>query len=515
MKLNKLVISAILAVFCGAVAMAAQPAGNSNGSTAVGNGSSAAAYIAASASPGQLVCVGPTSGPNNVLVAAPCATSAAPVTSVTGSGNINVSPTSGAPVVTITNSPIFTGNVTNLCNLIGSTTTPSICSGATVPSAAATPGSIYMDYGATGGTATDWIYGSPGSTFTTVGAADGALHTYTLNDTNTTAIDSVGGANGAYSGTYAQSQTALSSDSSASTLFTAGQVTAPFTDINGTSDFSVEFLVVVNSYSACAAGFGCVMIGNQSAYSGGCGITGLCIVENNPAGNISVGIGTSDISVAATQGVTYDLLLTYNGTSHLQTLYLQGSNVGTTTAAYTAGNANMQFGGNTYCGVSGCYPDVTMQSVSFYPYALTAAQAITHYQAFLGAGWIPLQTSVSGAFPIVAKIVSGNAIGISCPSCSPLYNSSGSVLGPSGHTVAAIGLTCTLTAGACTASATFTGAAIFSTSYSCSASAIGGILTNPATTILANPMTGSTVNFYVSGGQATGTFTGVASCTGY
>lgn len=447
MKLSKLAVSVILAVFCGAVAMAAGPAGNSNGSTAVGNGSGAAAYFSASASPGVPVCLGPTSGPNNLLVNG-CSSSG--VTAVTGTGNISV--TAGAtPVVSITNAPTFTGNVTALCDLIGTApNTPSVCSGSTTPSGSATPGSIYMDYGATSGVASDWIFSPGGSTFTLVAAASGATHSYTLNDTNTVAIDSIGGANGTYAGTYTQGQTPLSSDASASTLFTAGQVTLPFTDINGTNSFSVEFLVKVNSFGACAAGFGCVIIGNQSAYSGGCGVQGLCVVENNPTNQISLGIGSSDISVPASPGVTYDLLFTYNGGTGAQVLYLQGSSVGTTTGTYTAGTGPLEFGGDSYCGVSGCYPDVTMQSVSTYNYVLTPTQAAAHYQAFLGtSAWTPVLTNVYGVSPIVSSPVSGSAVSVTCPTCLPLTYLNGTAVTGGSHSEAG-NLTVTVSS-ACTA----------------------------------------------------------------
>ncbi len=61
---------------------------------------------------GALQCV--EANPSGVLVGtgAPCGAGGGGVTSVTGSGNVIVSPTTGAPVVSITSSPVFTGAVT-------------------------------------------------------------------------------------------------------------------------------------------------------------------------------------------------------------------------------------------------------------------------------------------------------------------------------------------------------------------------------------------------------------------
>jgi hypothetical protein len=511
---------AALFVATTAVALAAGPAGNSNGSTNVGNGSAQGAYIAASASPGQLLCVGPTSGPNNVLVATPCATTASSgVTAVTGTGNINV--TAGAtPVVSITNAPVFTGNVAANCFNLGTATGPSLCTGTSVPTASATPGSFFADSAASGSTAPGYLYASLPVTFGSVAAADGAAHSYDLNDTNTTAIDKIAGTNGTYSGTYTQGQTALSSDVSASTYFNNGQITLPFTDVNGTGSYSIEGLINVTSYTGCTASNICTFVSNvpyadQEVDGFWAGIyntgTPQFIVETGG----SLVFGGPTIAT----GTTYDFLFTYNAATTTTTLYVNGQSVGSLIGAYTPGVNGIVLANinQTPTPPGSEILNGREQSVSFYTYALSATQAANHYQALVGSGWLPITTNIGAVYPITASTVGGST-SISCvaPACFPTYSITGTAVANTFHQVLGTTSCSTTISGTCGATVTFTGSAVFSsaTSYSCSDTLTGGGMTTPLTYITVTPTAGNTTTFAVYNGAASSTASMTFICQG-
>jgi Concanavalin A-like lectin/glucanases superfamily len=469
MKLKKLTLSAVLAVFCATAVLAAGPAGNSNGSTAVGNGSGAAAYFSASASPGVPACLGPTSGPNNLIVSV-CNAPGGVVTAVTGTGNIQV--TAGAtPVVSITNSPTFTGTVTANQYDIGTTAGPQITTGTAIPTLASVLGSIYMD--TTAGAPPDFLFSSFPVAFASVGAASGANHSYTLNDTNTTAIDSISYQNGTYSGTYTQSQAALSSDASASTAFGPGQVQLPFTDINRTGSFSVEFLVNLSSLSAnCFSTNGCILVANTTYAN--TGTSGFSVQYNPSLSSFYFLVpGCTANGVAPVTGTTYDIVATYNATAGTCSLFVQGALVSSNTgAAYTSGGQNIQFATGISCG-SACSMTGRMQSVSLYPYALNANQAAVHYSTLTASGWVALPTTISASGPLIATTVAGSTVGIQCPTCQ-IFTQAGVLVGPTFHGVQWFG-SCTLSAGSCTASISLPASPTFSStgSYSCSGNIVG------------------------------------------
>jgi hypothetical protein len=305
----------------------------------------------------------------------------------------------------------------------------------------------------TAGTYPDYIFGTFPVAFASVGAASGASYAYTLNDTNTTAIDSIGGANGTYSGTYSQSQTALSSDATFSTNFTNGQVTLPINDINGTNSFSIEFLAnITNATAHCTLNNACTFIANTTYAN--YNVSGWAI-DYNAQTNIFVlhlgnGVGCSIGAGPVAAATTYDIAATYNSVTGACVLYVQGVAIASGSNSYVTGGQPITIG--NAISAANASPNARMQSVFLYPYALTAAQVAAHYSAYVGSGWIGLPGTVSASGPLIATTVAGSQSGITCPTCLSLsYINSTPVVGGShdevGQITVNVGSTCLVSSG--------------------------------------------------------------------
>lgn len=224
-------------------------------------------------------------------------------------------------------------------------------------------------------------YVSPGTSLQALQVADGASHQYLMDEgSGTTAIDSIGGANGTYNGTAVFVPTLIAGQTYAMVFDgSTTYLTTGATDPNGTGSFTVE-IVLTN----VSGGWNQRCIANDHTDSNGDGFQ----VRVGSMG-VQFGVDSSNIQGGTiVSAVNYLIHALYNHSTGTISFYVNGVLIASASAgAYVGAGFPITVGRNP--AYSGDYWQGTAQDLAIYPSLLTGTQMSNHAAA-AAAGWIQL-----------------------------------------------------------------------------------------------------------------------------